>query len=193
MGISQAGHHKRRKTGAKQYTNRKSRKFELGRQAANTKIGARRVRPVRVRGGSYKYKALRLDTGNFSWATESCTRKTRILNVVYNASNNELVRTNTLVKNAIVHIDATPFRQWYEQTYGITLTGKKITPAAPAATDATKKAAKPLEANLIEQFASGRVLAAISTRPGQQGTADGYILEGEELAFYMKKIQKKKK
>ena len=34
--------------------------------------------------------------------------------VVYNASNNELVRTKTLVKNAIVQIDATPFRQWYE-------------------------------------------------------------------------------
>ena len=33
---------------------------------------------------------------------------------VYNASNNELVRTNTLVKSAIIQIDATPFRQWYE-------------------------------------------------------------------------------
>ncbi len=34
--------------------------------------------------------------------------------VVYNASNNELVRTKTLVKNAIVQIDATPFRQWFD-------------------------------------------------------------------------------
>lgn len=33
---------------------------------------------------------------------------------VYNASNNELVRTNTLVKSAIIQVDATPFRQWYE-------------------------------------------------------------------------------
>ena len=40
---------------------------------------------------------------------------------MYNASNNELVRTNTLVKGAIIQIDATPFRQWYEahvSTYG---------------------------------------------------------------------------
>ena len=36
--------------------------------------------------------------------------------VVYNASNNELVRTKTLVKNSIVQIDATPFRQWYACT-----------------------------------------------------------------------------
>lgn len=37
-----------------------------------------------------------------------CTRKTRILDVVYNASNNELVRTKTLVKNAIVVVSPTP-------------------------------------------------------------------------------------
>ena len=36
----------------------------------------------------------------------------RIIDVAYNACNNELVRTKTLVKNAIVVIDATPFRQW---------------------------------------------------------------------------------
>ncbi len=40
------------------------------------------------------------------------TRKCRVLDVVYNSSNNELVRTKTLVKNCIIHIDCTPFRQW---------------------------------------------------------------------------------
>ena len=40
------------------------------------------------------------------------TRKTRIMDVVYNASNNELVRTKTLVKNCIVQVDSNPFRQW---------------------------------------------------------------------------------
>ena len=54
-----------------------------------------------------------------------CTRKTRVLDVVYNASNNELVRTKTLVKNTIVQIDATPFRQWYEQHYGVKIGAKK--------------------------------------------------------------------
>ena len=54
----------------------------------------------------------RLDTGNFAWASEATARKTRIIDVVYNAANNELVRTKTLVKNAIVVIDAAPFRQW---------------------------------------------------------------------------------
>ena len=74
---------------------------------AMTKIGAKRVHTVRCRGGNTKFRGIRLDTGNFSWGSEVCTRKTRILDVVYNASNNELVRTKTLVKNAIVQIDAT--------------------------------------------------------------------------------------
>ncbi|KAA1411880.1 hypothetical protein F0U44_22685, partial [Nocardioides humilatus] len=69
--------------------------------------------------------ALRLDTGNFSWGSECSTRKTRIIDVVYNASNNELVRTKTLVKNAIVVVDATPFRQWYESHYTLPLGRKK--------------------------------------------------------------------
>jgi hypothetical protein len=35
------------------------------------------------------------------------------------------VRTQTLVKNCIVQIDAAPFRQWYQQHYGVELGQKK--------------------------------------------------------------------
>jgi len=34
---------------------------------------------------------------------------------------------------------------------------------------------------LESQFAAGRLYATISSRPGQSGRADGYILEGKEL------------
>lgn len=60
-------------------------------------------------------------------------KKTRILDVVYNASNNELVRTKTLVKSAIVQVDATPFRQFYEQHYGQEVGKKKKAATAKAA------------------------------------------------------------
>merc|ERR1712226_1237635 len=79
------------------------------------------------RGGNKKYRALRLDTGNFAWGSEAQTRKTRIVDVVYNASNNELVRTKTLVKNSIIVIDGTPFRQWYEAHYATPLGRRKGT------------------------------------------------------------------
>ena len=82
----------------------------MARQPAMTKIGPKKVRAVRGRGANYKYRALRIDAGNFTWGSEHIAKKTRVLDVVYNATNNELVRTKTLVKNSIVQIDATPFK-----------------------------------------------------------------------------------
>jgi small subunit ribosomal protein S8e len=49
-----------------------------------------------------------------------------------------------------------------------------------------------VDSKVEEQFSTGRVLACISSRPGQCGRVDGYILEGAELQFYLKKIDKKK-
>lgn len=211
--------HKRRATGGKQKAWRKKRKYELGRQPANTKLSSNKtVRRVRVRGGNVKWRALRLDTGNFSWGSEAVTRKTRLLDVVYNSSNNELVRTQTLVKNAIVQVDAAPFKQWYLTHYGVEIGRKKKAAAAAkkepaegqeaevaaAATEEAKKSnnvqrklekrqqGRTLDSHIEEQFSGGRLLACISSRPGQCGRADGYILEGKELEFYMRKLQKKK-
>ena len=81
---------------------KKKRAFEKARQPAMTKLGNKRIHIVRGRGGNLKYRALRLDSGVFSWGSESITKKARILNVVYNATSNELVRTNTVTKNTIV-------------------------------------------------------------------------------------------
>merc|ERR1712029_925450 len=200
MGISRDHWHKRRATGGKRHPIRQKRKFELARPAAMTKLGPQRIHTIRVRGGNKKYRALRLEQGNFAWGSEAITRKTRIIDVVYNAANNELVRT------AIVVIDATPFSQWYEAHYALPLGHKKnqkLTEAEEAVISKKRsnkiqkkyterqKEAK-VEAALEDQFASGRVLASISSRPGQCGRADGYILEGKELEFYLKKIKSKK-
>jgi len=283
MGISRDSRHKRRATGGKRPQNIKKRNYEMGRPSSMTKMGTKRIHVVRTRGGNKKFRALRLETGNFSWASETTTRKTRIVDVVYNASSNELVRTKTLVKGAIIQIDATPFRQWFEAHYGVPL-GRKQKPvkeaaktaaggakkgakkdekkgdkkaekkpaekkpaekksaekksaekkaapaagdkkAAPAAADKkavgktgkvtkakdkkddplTKKksdhvkrklkkrlAASKVDQALSDQFATGRLFARISSRPGQSGRCDGYILEGQELAFYQKKLKAKK-
>jgi len=194
MGITRSGLHKRRPTGGKRKLMRKKRKFELGRPPAMTKLGAQRVRTVRCRGGALKHRALRLDSGNFSWGSEVCTRRTRIVAVVYNASNNELVRTNTLVKNCIVQVDATPFRLWYEKTYGLPLgkKGKAVDQSKLSETVLLRQKQAAIEKPINDQFNTGRLLACISSRPGQTGRCDGYILEGKELEFYSKKLQKKK-
>lgn len=206
LGISRDRWHKRRKTGGRRKPIRKKRKFELGRPPANTKLGSKRIHLVRCRGGNIKRRALRLDSGNFSWGSEGTTRKTRIIDVVYNASNNEMVRTKTLVKNCIVQIDSTPFRQWYEAHYTVPLARKKGVKLSAAEDEVlhrkrSKKVMKKynkrketakVAQNLEEQFGQGRLLACLSSRPGQCGRADGYILEGKELDFYLRKIKAKK-
>ncbi|KAG2079116.1 40S ribosomal protein S8 [Suillus decipiens] len=201
MGISRSSRHKRSATGAQRAYYRKKRKFELGRQPASTKLGAKRIHTVRVRGGNTKYRALRLDTGNFAWASEHVTRKTRLISVVYNASNNELVRTNTLVKGAIIQIDATPFRQWYESHYAQPISKKGAAAKTTATTEEEKKSnhlqriiaerkqSAKIDPLLESQFAAGRLYACISSRPGQSGRSDGYILEGKELEFYVRKLR----
>lgn len=198
MGISRDSLHKRSATGAKRAQFRKKRKFELGRQPANTKIGPKRIHSVRTRGGNQKFRALRVETGNFSWASEGVSRKTRLAVVAYHPSNNELVRTNTLTKSAIVQIDATPFRQWYENHYGHSLGKKKHDEEEVKRSKkverklASRQGAANVEAALDSQFTAGKLYAAISSRPGQSGRCDGYILEGEELAFYLRRLTAKK-
>ncbi|ORX82189.1 ribosomal protein S8e [Anaeromyces robustus] len=198
MGISRDSRHKRNATGAKRAQYRKKRKFEMGRQNSLTKLGSKKIHTIRVRGGNLKYRALRLDSGNFSWGSEAITRKARIVAVVYNASDNDLVRTNTLVKNAIVQIDATPFRQWFETHYGVVLGKKKTDEEEKKVSNhvqrklESRKTQSKIDSNVKDQFAAGRLYACISSRPGQSGRADGYILEGKELDFYVRKIKSKK-
>ena len=181
------------------------RAFEKGRQPANTRIGAKRIHLVRTRGGNQKYRALRLDSGNFSWGSEGIARKVRVIVVSFHPSNNELVRTNTLTRSAVVQIDAAPFRQWYEAHYGQSLGRRRQQKTAKeGAETAEEKKSKSVEKKqatrhsaqgkvepaLERQFEAGRLYAVVASRPGQCGRVDGYILEGEELAFYQRAIRK---
>jgi len=109
---------------------------------------------------------LRLDQGNFTWASESFSAKTRVLDVVYNATNNELVRTKTLVKNAIVQVDATPFKKFYAEHYDVELGKKKqkevAGETAPVAAEEKKK--------------SRHVLASLKGRQATR-TLDNHVSE----------------
>jgi small subunit ribosomal protein S8e len=169
-----------------------------------TKLGAKKVTLVRGRGGNMKHRALRIDAGNFSWASESIAKKARVIDVVYNATNNELVRTKTLVKNCIVKVDATPFRQWYLKHYDVELNKKKVEESDKARASQKRSghvkavlkhrgAERKIDQKLADQFNSNQLLACIASRPGQSGRLDGYILEGRELDFYIKKLERKKK
>lgn len=118
----------------------------------------------------------------------------------FHPSNNELVRTNTLTRSAVVQVDAAPFRSWFEAHYGQSLgrrrqqkqtteetkKSKSVEKKQAARTAATSK----VDPQLERQFEAGRLYAMVASRPGQSGRVDGYVLEGEELAFYQRAIRK---
>lgn len=203
MGISRSSKNKRRLTGGRMPIHRKKRKFEMGRQPSNTKLGERKVVSVRGRGGNLKSRALRLNDGNFNWVSQSCTRKCKILEVVYNSTNNELVRTQTIVKGCVVAVDPTPFKYFWHINFEESQIRKLPDIQDPERKKRledkreNKKKPHPFSAQLdklvtfFNLMNKGRLYAVITSRPGQSGRADGYLLEGKELDFYIKKLEKK--
>ena len=209
MGISRDSRHKRRLTGGRRAIHQKKRAFEKARPFSNTRLGEKKIRKIRVRGGNHKFRALRLNSGNFNWQSEQVTMVAKIINVVYNASNNEYIRTNTLTKNTIVRIDASPFRKFLVKKYfgeedpnfELNMDWEKEDEWKKKKDDASMKrkdlkylkrrTMTEIEPKIREQINKGHIYACISSRPGQSGRADGYILEGRELDFYVKKIERK--
>lgn len=203
MGISRSSKLKKRKTGGSMPIHCKKRKYLMGRQSSNTKLGEKKVVLIRGRGGNTKQRALRINEGNFNWISEKVTRKSKILEVVFNATHNELVRTQRVVKGCIVSIDPTPFKYYWHIHYTEKKINKlpEIKEAARAQALEEKKAKKqkahPFSDQLdkyqhfFDNLNRNKLLAKIVSRPGQVGRADGYLLEGKELEFYLKKIEKK--
>lgn len=203
MGISRSSKNKRRLTGGRMPIHRKKRKFEMGRQSSNTKLGDRKVVSVRGRGGNLKRRALRLNEGNFTWVSEKVSRKCKILEVIYNATNNELVRTQTIVKGAIVAVDPTAFKYYWHIHYDEKKVNKMPEIVDPERKKRLEEKREKLKKkhpysdsldkvhHFFDLMNKGKLYACITSRPGQSGRADGYLLEGKELEFYIKKLEKK--
>ncbi|WP_461463784.1 30S ribosomal protein S8e [Methanobrevibacter sp.] len=101
MSISQ-GKSVRSPSGGRLRSNHGKRKSELGRSSAETKLGGKRLRKIRTRGGNEK---LRLDVGNKINVIDPKNNKAEILDildVVENKANPNFVRRNIITKGAIV-------------------------------------------------------------------------------------------
>lgn len=169
MGINNSGNYKKTKSGATLGRYSKKRKNRMGRQASNTRVGEERIREVRVRGGNIKMRALRLNKGSFKLISTNLEADAAIEQVVYHPSSNELMRTNTLTKSSVVKISSEPFM------------------GSIKSSDLEMQ-----DKNLTTMGEKGYLLAIITSRPGQEGCANGYVLQGEELAFYQSKLKKGK-
>ncbi|MDI3484343.1 MAG: small subunit ribosomal protein S8e [Methanobacteriaceae archaeon] len=96
------GRSKRKPTGGRLKKSRGKRKYELGRESSETRIGERKMRIIRTMGGNKKF---RLVTDTHINVVDPDTNKVEvaeILNVVENRANPHFVRRNIITKGAIV-------------------------------------------------------------------------------------------
>lgn len=87
----------------KKTKHRKHRKYEVGREAAETKIGKDKKKEVRTKGGNRKIKLLAGEYANV-FLKNGKTAKRKIVTVVLNPGNKDFTRRNIITKGAILKV-----------------------------------------------------------------------------------------
>ncbi|MGB3907659.1 MAG: 30S ribosomal protein S8e [Methanomethylovorans sp.] len=95
------GRSKRKYTGAKIRAHRAKRKFELGREPADTRLDDMKVKLVSTRGGNSKARLLQCNVANVTDASGR-TQKTTIEAAVGNEANEHYVRRKILTKGSVI-------------------------------------------------------------------------------------------
>ncbi len=92
----------RKKSGGRAKLNKNKRKYELGKGAAETKIGERRIKKIRTKGGNDKLRLTNENKINVVDPKNNKVESAEILNVVENNANTHFVRRNIITKGAVV-------------------------------------------------------------------------------------------
>lgn len=92
----------RKPTGGRYKDYRKKKKHELGRLPSLTKLGEKKLRQIRVMGGSYKQRLLQADTANVFDPKEKKHFKIKIESIIDNPASKHFVRRNIITKGAII-------------------------------------------------------------------------------------------
>jgi small subunit ribosomal protein S8e len=95
------GRSRRKYTGAKIKAYRSKRKFELGREPADTRLDDVKIKLVSTMGGNSKVRLLQCNIANVTDANGK-TQKTTIETVVGNEANEHYVRRNILTKGSVI-------------------------------------------------------------------------------------------
>ncbi|WP_370573623.1 30S ribosomal protein S8e [Methanomethylovorans sp.] len=95
------GRSRRKYTGAKIKAYRSKRKFELGREPADTRLDDIKIKLVSTMGGNSKIRLLQCNMANVTDANGK-TQKTIIETVVGNEANEHYVRRNILTKGSVI-------------------------------------------------------------------------------------------
>lgn len=95
----------RKPTGGRGRTNRNKRKIEFGRDPAETKVGERKVKKIRTKGGNRKTRLTNDNQINVLDPKNNKVQVTKIIRVLENSANIQFVRRNIMNKGAVVETD----------------------------------------------------------------------------------------
>ena len=96
------GRSKRKYTSAKLKFARGKRKFEIGRESAETVAKKTKRKIVSTRGGNSKVRLLQCDVANVTNTSDGTTKTASIESVDQNSANDHYVRRNIITKGAII-------------------------------------------------------------------------------------------
>ena len=89
-------------SGGRRWPKRKKRKYELGRESADTRVGPRKEKEISVRGNGSKKRLLTINTVNVTDPDTGKSNKAEIETVLENPADPNLARRNIITKGAIL-------------------------------------------------------------------------------------------
>lgn len=96
------GQSRRKLTGGKNTVSRGKRKYEIGREFSETKIGPEKKKNIHTRGGNIKLRLLSQEYINVTNKRNGKTIKAKVTTVKDNSANKHYVRRNIMTKGSVV-------------------------------------------------------------------------------------------
>ena len=99
------GKSKRKPTGGRLANSRSKKRFEIGRELQQAKIGETTKKVARARGGSRKDRLLRTDQVSVTDPKSGKSFHSKILEVIENTANPNYVRQNIITKGSVIETE----------------------------------------------------------------------------------------
>ncbi|XP_032233325.2 40S ribosomal protein S8-B [Nematostella vectensis] len=147
------------------------------RRPADTRINQELPEKIKERkayGGHTKIKALRVNKGVYTLKSQGVEVEAPILSVMHSFANKEHIERNVIVKGSIVQVDNKPFEDWFQEYQQI---------------NDNSALENKGDTNSYSWLKTAPIYAKVTSRPGQEGDCNGYILEGEELNSLIRELQ----
>ncbi len=93
-------------TGGKIHISRKKKRRELGSLPTHTKLSKAKVVKVQTKGGGEKLRALTVEFANVLDRHAKTVKKVKILDVLQNPANPQMVRSKIITKGAVIKTEA---------------------------------------------------------------------------------------